>query len=113
MIARLTQPINFRGIFDRVALLAFQFVSVRSRWASLGSCRRLFEHLRVSLRLSDAVECGRVLLREQSDQFRLFCPDCREETVHQGFDELGFGWYAQIARCRECGRQHMRVWALG
>ena len=41
-----------------------------------------------------------------------FGPDCGEETAHEGFDELGPGWYAQICRCRLCGRQDMKVWAL-
>jgi len=53
-----------------------------------------------------------ILLHDRPDRFLTFCRDCREETPHEGFDELGAGWYAQICRCRYCGGQSMRVWPL-
>jgi len=48
-----------------------------------------------------------------AERVRRFCDDCEKETPHEAFDELGLGWYAQIWRCRHCGRQAIRVWAFG
>ena len=54
-----------------------------------------------------------LLLRDAPERFRSHCRDCGEDTPHEGVDEFGTGWYAQIWRCRRCGRQGMRVWTLG
>jgi len=62
--------------------------------------------------LSDLAGRSAVHLRDRPERFRRFCPDCREDTAHEGFDELGVGWYAQISHCQRCGRQGMRVWSL-
>jgi len=50
--------------------------------------------------------------RDRVERFRSFCWDCEEETAHEGFDEFGPGWYAQICRCRRCGREGMKIWPL-
>ncbi len=50
-------------------------------------------------------------LRDHGERFRQFCPDCRDETVHDGGFEIGPGWCAQICRCCRCGRQSMKVWS--
>jgi len=49
---------------------------------------------------------------DRTDRFRRFCQDCGEDTAHEGFDEFGLGWYAQICRCRSCGQERIRVWPL-
>jgi hypothetical protein len=51
-------------------------------------------------------------LHDRPERFRRFCRDCGEDTPHEGFDEFGAGWYAQICRCRYCGEQGMKVWPL-
>ena len=53
-----------------------------------------------------------ILLRDRPERLVHFCQDCAEDTPHDGFDEFGVGWYAQIFRCRYCGGQGMRVWPL-
>jgi hypothetical protein len=53
-----------------------------------------------------------LLSRDQPERFVHFCRFCAGDTPHEGFDELGAGWYAQICRCRYCGGQGMRVWPL-
>jgi hypothetical protein len=42
---------------------------------------------------------------DRTDRFRRFCHDCEEDTPHEGFDEFGPGWYAQICRCGRCGKR--------
>jgi hypothetical protein len=51
-------------------------------------------------------------LRDRPERFRRFCRDCGEDTPHDGFDEFGVGWYAQICRCRYCRGEGTRVWPL-
>ena len=46
----------------------------------------------------------------RAERFRQYCMGCREETPHHGFDEVGAGYYAQISRCRRCGREGMSIW---
>ncbi len=55
---------------------------------------------------------GEAHSRDRTERFRRFCRDCEEETAHEEFDEFGPGWYAQISRCRRCGREGMRIWPL-
>ena len=43
----------------------------------------------------------------------VFCRSCEAETPHDGFDDNGFGWYAQMSRCRRCGRESVEVWPVG
>jgi hypothetical protein len=47
-----------------------------------------------------------------TERLRRYCRDCEEDTAHEQYDELGLGWYAQICRCRRCGREGMSVWPL-
>jgi hypothetical protein len=53
-----------------------------------------------------------ILLRDRPERFLTFCRDCGEETPHEGFDEFGAGWYAQICHCRHCGQRGINVWPL-
>jgi hypothetical protein len=62
--------------------------------------------------VSDLAGRSAVRQRDRRERFHRFCPECREDTAHEGFDELGVGWYAQISHCQRCGRQGMRVWSL-
>jgi hypothetical protein len=49
---------------------------------------------------------------DRTDRIRRFCQDCRNDTTHEGFDEFGPGWYAQICRCRSCGQERIQIWPL-
>lgn len=113
MIVRSGQPFSLRNVFDRNGRVSIQQrlrASCRSRLQSL---KHSFATRDIWASLVDLAERGEVLLIDRKEVFQRFCPDCREDTAHQGSDELGFGWYAQISRCRQCGRQYMKVWALG
>jgi hypothetical protein len=113
MIVRAGQPFTLRGVFDRFGVASIQ--------------RRVRDYCRPRLRsrtydffgtfgvwslLADLAGRSEFLSLDRSEQFRRFCRDCREDTAHEGFDELGLGWYVQISRCRHCGRQGMKVWSL-
>jgi hypothetical protein len=99
MIARSALSITFHDILERVGLaLPHRRTSIprgilRDRW------RRIFAGFEI-------------LSRDRPERFLHFCQSCGEDTPHEGFDELGPGWYAQICRCRHCGGQGMRVWPL-
>jgi hypothetical protein len=77
-----------------------------SRW------QRIFEAYGDWSSLVDHACHGETRSRDQTESFRRFCHVCDEDTVHEEFDEFGPGWYAQICRCRRCGRQGMRIWPL-
>ena len=105
MIARSVLPFPLRNLLDRgglASMLGFRL----SRW------KRRFAALEDWSSASDHAGRSEILLRDPPERFRRFCRDCGEDTAHEGFDELGPGWYAQICRCRLCGRQDMKVWAL-
>jgi hypothetical protein len=110
MIARAALPFTLRQILDRVGLALIQRRSgliggihrLHSLFATLGDCPSGSDLARRSATLSG----------DRPERFRRFCRDCGEDTAHEGFDEFGAGWYAQICRCRRCGRQGMRVWPL-
>jgi hypothetical protein len=53
-----------------------------------------------------------VLSRDGPERVYRFCQDCGDDARHEGYDELGVGWYAQVFCCRGCGRQGVRVWSL-
>jgi hypothetical protein len=61
-------------------------------------------------RHSAAADRGNTLpFRDRTERFYQFCQDCRDDTPHDGFTEIGLGWCAQIFRCCRCGRQSMRI----
>jgi len=60
-----------------------------------------------------SVTAGEMMRAAPPERVRKFCEDCELESPHDASDELGIGWYAQIWRCRHCGRQSIRVWAFG
>jgi hypothetical protein len=105
MIARSALPFNLRNLFDRAGLASLLGFYL-SRW------KHRFAVLRDWSSLADLAERHEIVVRDRTERFRRFCRDCEEDTVHEGFDELGPGWYAQVCRCRHCGRQDMKVWAL-
>ena len=101
MIARSVLPFTLRGFLERgrlASVLGYRLSRWKHRFAALGDW--------------DRAGRGEILLRDPPERFRRFCRDCGEDTAHEGFDELGPGWYAQICRCRLCRRQDMKVWAL-
>jgi hypothetical protein len=112
MIARSAPPFTLRHILDRVGL-----ASMRQRRGVAGGSRQnrlqgLFAALGDWSSASDLAWRSEPSSGGRPERFRRFCPDCREDTPHEGFDEFGAGWYAQICRCRHCGRQGMTVWPL-
>src|SRR5258707_10909983 len=42
-----------------------------------------------------------------------FCDRCGADAPHDTSDDTGYGWYAQMWRCRDCGRETVRVWPVG
>jgi hypothetical protein len=112
MIARSALPSSLRSIVDRIG-----FASTKQRDGRAGGMRlNRWQRLLVALGdWSAALNSAwrrEILLHDRPERFQRFCRDCGEDTPHEGFDELGAGWYAQICRCRHCGRQGMKVWPL-
>jgi hypothetical protein len=111
MIARSVSPFTFRGILDRVGLAPKQRLGSGGR-SYLNGWQRMFAELGGCASVSNVARDSEILLRDGPERFYRFCPDCGDDTPHEGYDELGLGWYAQISGCRHCGRQGMRVWSL-
>lgn len=112
MIARAALPSTLRHILDRAGLA---LTPQRGRSAGgnrLNHLQGLFAALGDLSSGSDLARRGATLSSDRPERFRRFCRDCGEDTAHEGFDECGAGWYAQISRCRRCGRQGMKVWPL-
>ena len=112
MIVRSGQPVTLRDIFDRFGLVSIQRRVRRYCRPYLKHRKHTFATLGVWSFLSDLAGRNEVLLYDGPEQSRRFCPDCKEDTAHERFDELGLGWCAQISHCRQCGRQGIRVWPL-
>jgi hypothetical protein len=112
MIVRSSQPVTLRDIFDRFGLASIQRSVRRYCRPYLKRLTHTFATRGVWSFLSDLAGQNEVLLYDGPELFRRFCLDCKGDTAHERFDELGLGWYAQISHCRQCGRQSMRVWSL-
>jgi hypothetical protein len=112
MIAHSALPLTLRNILDRVGLtsprrrIGFPSQTRLRRW------QRAIAALGDLPAVSNLARHGEIPLLEQPERFRRLCRECGELTPHDGFDEFGAGWYAQICRCRYCGEQNMRVWPL-
>ena len=96
MIVRSGQPFTLRNLFDRFGLISTQRRVGRYCWPRLNRRRHTFAALGVWSLVSDLAGRSAVHLRDCPERFRRFCPDCREETAHEGFDELGVGWCTDI-----------------
>jgi hypothetical protein len=112
MIARSVLPLNLRSLLDRGRVAAMLRRIGRDGGFRLSHWKRRFAALGAWPSVSNHAGPSEILLRDPPERFRRYCRDCGEDTPHEGFDELGPGWYAQICRCRHCGRQDMKVWAL-
>jgi hypothetical protein len=113
MIALFALPFSVRNFLDRGRLASMLERVGRDGTLWLSDWKSKFAALEVWFSALDFAGCDEVLLHDRTERFRRFCQVCEDDTPHEGFDELGAGWYAQICRCRLCGRQGMRVWALG
>ena len=111
MIARSVPPFAFRGILDRVRLSAKPRATDSGR-ISLNRWQRVFAMFGDWVSVSNFPSRSEILLHDRPERLYRFCYNCGDDTSHDGYDELGIGWYAQVSRCRRCGRQGMRVWSL-
>jgi hypothetical protein len=112
MIAHPAPSFTLRNILDRLGL-----TSLQQRVGGYGGPRfncwqRTFSALGDWSSVSTLASRSETLLRDRPERFWRFCRDCQEDAPHEGSDEFGVGWYAQICRCRECGLEGIRVWPL-
>jgi hypothetical protein len=112
MIARSALPFTLRNLLDRVGLASTQQRIGPTRGIRFSRWQRIIAGLGDWSAVSNLAWRSETLLRDRPERFRRFCRDCGEDTLHEGFDEFGAGWYAQIWCCRCCGEQGMRVWPL-
>ena len=112
MIARSALPFSFRTILDRFGLASIQQRVDITRAIRLSRWQRVIAGLGDRSAILNLAWRREILLHERPERFHRFCRDCGQETPHDGFDEFGAGWYAQICRCRYCGEQGMKVWPL-
>ena len=113
MIARSALPFTLRNVLGGVGLDSTQRRGGRAGGIPLNLWQRMLAALGVWSAESHLAWRSEILLQDVPERFRRFCPDCQDDTGHEGFDEFGAGWYAQICRCRSCGRQGMTVWPIG
>ena len=106
MIARSALPFTLRSIIDRFGLGAA--TQCRGRGSSWQRMIVAFEEWWIKSYFAWR-RFRRPSTRSGSADF---AADCSEDTPHEGFDEFGVGWYAQIYHCRYCGEQGMRIWPL-
>jgi hypothetical protein len=111
MIARLAPPFTLHNILDRVGLALMQLGCHREGGIRLNLWQRVFAALGEWSSLS-AVAWRSEILLQGPEWSRRFCRDCAQNTAHEESDELGASWYAQIGRCRQCGREDMTVWPI-
>jgi hypothetical protein len=112
MIARAALPFTLRQILDRVGLGSMPPRNGPVGGVRLNRLQGLFAALGDWSSRSDLARRDTALSGDRPERFRRFCRDCGDDTAHEGFDEFGAGWYAQICLCRRCGRQGMKVWPL-
>src|SRR5689334_15626942 len=112
MIARATLSFTVRHILDRVGLASMQQLSGPVGALRPNCLQSFFGVFGDWSSGSDLARRSATFAGARPERLRRLCPDCGEETAHEGLDEFGAGWYAQICRCRRCGRQGIRVWPL-
>lgn len=106
MIARSAPHFTLRNLISRVGLAPAIQRSGRRRWQGMIAALEDW-WTRSYLAWRSEIAPG-----DYAERLCRFCRDCGEDTPHEGFDEFGVGWYAQIFRCRYCGGQGMRIWPL-
>lgn len=111
MTARSVPLLTFRGMLDRVRLSAKRCASPSGR-ISPNRWQRVLSAFGDWTSVSNFAPRSELLSHDRPERFYRFCTNCGDDTSHDGYDELGIGWYAQISHCRRCGRQGMRVWSL-
>ena len=113
MTARSAPTFTLRNILDRVGLASMQPAFYREGGIRLNLWQRIFAAFGDwSSSLSALAWRSEILLHDPPKRSRRFCRDCAENTAHVESDELGSGWYVQICRCRQCGRENMTVWPI-
>lgn len=112
MMVRSASSFTLRNILDRAGFSLMPQPGCRARGIRLNLAHRFLAALGAWSSVSALAWRSEILFREQPERFRHFCRECGENTLHEGFDELGVGWYAQMSRCQRCGREGMRVWPL-
>ena len=112
MVALSALSITFRDLLNRVGLAPPHRRDWISREVLFKFWERTFSAFGDWSEVAKLSWSSELLSRDQPERFQRFCRVCGEETPHEGFDELGAGWYAQICRCRYCCAQGMRVWPL-
>ena len=113
MIARPASSFTVSNMLDRFGLTWPQRHVSRGYYRPrLNRWQRMFATLGEWSSVSLLASHGEPLFRDRPERLRRFCRDCGEDTAHVLSDEFGVGWYAQTYRCRQCGRQGMRVWPL-
>jgi hypothetical protein len=113
MIARSALPFSLRNFLDSAAFVPMLRRIGRDGALWLSDWKSRLAAFEGWASATDLAARRDALRHDRTERFRRFCQACEAETPHEGFDELGAGWYAQICRCRLCGRHGMRVWALG
>ena len=103
-----TISFTLRNIFDRVGLISPHQRTGLPSGIRFNRWQRMLAALGDWSAFLNLAWRGEVLLRDRRERFLHFCRDCGEDTLHDGFDEFGVGWYAQICRCRYCGGEGMR-----
>ena len=112
MIARSALPFTLRNILERIGLVSTQQRIDLTCAVLLSPWQRVIASLRDWSAVSNLAWRREILLHDRPERFRRFCRGCGADTPHEGFDEFGAGWYAQICRCQYCGEQGMKVWPL-
>ena len=108
-----SSPFTLRNVLDRVGLALPQRRNGFTRRTPTSRWQRIIAAFADWSAVASLAGPSKTLLRGRPERLQRFCPNCVEETLHEGFDELGAAWYVQICRCLYCEEQTMRVWLLG